>query len=192
MRDHSSIAKAAAPIVDVVRAIRPDQLAAPTPCHDFDVRGLVNHLLYWGPSLEGAARKESVPPPAETDVVDERWAQRLEEQVDRLVDAWGDPSAWEGTTRMGGDYELPAAMVGGMVLGELVVHGWDLGRATGQDPRWDTDVLASVLDEVAASADQGREMGVYGPEVAVPATASTLDRALGLTGRDPQWTPPTP
>jgi uncharacterized protein (TIGR03086 family) len=188
MRDHSSIAKAAAPIVDVVRAIRSDQLDAPTPCAEFDVRGLVNHLLYWGPTLEGSARKESVPPPEAVDVFDDDWARRLAAQVDRLVDAWGDPAAWQGTTVIGGDYELPADLVAGMVVGELVVHGWDLARATGQRPTWDEDVLAFVHEEVAKSAQQGRDMGIYGPEVVVPATASALDRTLGLTGRDPAWT----
>jgi len=189
MRDHSSIAKAAAPLIDTVRGIRTDQLDAPTPCSEFDVRGLLNHILYWGPSLTGAARKESVPPPAEADVFDEHWARRLEAQIDRLVDAWSDPAAWQGTTLLGGTYEMPADLVGGMVLGELVVHGWDLARATGQEPKWDEDVIEFVHDEVAKSAEQGREMGVYGAAVPVPATASTLERALGLTGRDPGWTP---
>jgi uncharacterized protein (TIGR03086 family) len=86
---------------------------------------------------------------------------------------------------MGGPTDLPAALVGGMVVAELVVHGWDLARATGRQPAWDDDLLAYLYDEVAKTAEQGREMGVYGPEVAVPASASLLDRTLALTGRDP-------
>jgi len=70
-----------------------------------------------------------------------------------------------------------------------LVHGWDLGRASGQRPEWDDDVLEFALDEVAKTADQGRAMGVYGAEVVVPDGASTLDRVLGLTGRDPRWKP---
>jgi uncharacterized protein (TIGR03086 family) len=88
---------------------------------------------------------------------------------------------------MGGTYELPADLVGGMVVGEVLVHGWDLGRATGQQPVWDADLLEFVHAEVAKTADQGREMGIYGPAVPVPADASTVDRIVGLTGRDPGW-----
>ena len=43
-------------------------------------------------------------------------------------------------------------------------------------------------DTMFAGVEQGRKMGLYGPEVAVPADAPTLDRILGLTGRDPAWT----
>ncbi|WP_228122431.1 TIGR03086 family metal-binding protein [Saccharothrix syringae] len=124
--------------VEVVSGIGPDQLTAPTPCTDFDVRRLVNHLLFWGPSLEGAARKQAVPPPAgaesDLDLTAGDWAADLTAQLDRTADAWGEPGAWTGTTHMGGPTEMPAEVVGGMVLGEIVVHTWDLARATGQRP----------------------------------------------------------
>lgn len=193
MQPHSLVAVAAAPTIEVFRGIAPDRLDAPTPCSEYDVRGLINHLLFWGPSLEGAARKKSVPPPVESerdaDLTGSDWAARLEAQTDTIVASWSDPGAWDGVTRMGGPMELPAAMIGGMVLGELVVHGWDLARATGQDPRWSSEVLDLTYDMAAKTAEQGREMGVYGPEVPVPGTAPLLDRILGLTGRDPRWTP---
>ncbi len=180
MRD--AMARAAAPLPEVIRHVRPEQLGAPTPCADWAVRDLVNHLLYWAPSLVGAARKETVPPQA----VDEPPAA-LEEHVARLVAAWSRPDAWEGTTHMGGPTPLPATTVGAMVAGELVVHGWDLARATGQHPEWDKEILDYLLEETTRFAAQGREMGVYGAEVPVPRTASTLDRVLALTGRDPGW-----
>lgn len=194
---HELMAKAATPTVAMVRNIKADQLDAPTPCPEYDVRGLVNHLLFWGPSLEGAGRKQPVTPPAASDR-DARLAEgdcmgKFEAQTHSLVAAWSEPEAWEGMTGMGGPMdgpmEMPAAMIGGMVLGELVVHGWDLARATGQELSWDDVVLARVHREVEMTAEQGREMGVYGDQVQVPDTASVLDRILGLTGRDPHWTP---
>ena len=180
---------AAAPTVGVVRHVRSDQLDAPTPCSDWTVRQLVNHQLTGALALGSAARKEQVPPPAgdsTADLIDDSWAARLEEAIGRLVAAWSEPSAWEGSVSLGGN-ERPAAVVGGVVLTELVVHGWDLARATGQDPEWADDLLESVRDNLAKRIEQGRQHGMFGPEVAVSADASALDKLLGLSGRDPNW-----
>jgi uncharacterized protein (TIGR03086 family) len=182
------IARATAPVIGLVRDITPDQLNSPTPCTEYDVRGLVNHLLIWGPSLEGAAHKESVvPPPPETDLTTGDWAADLIRQLERNVAAWSDPAAWEGLTFMAGPSELPAAMVGGMALCELLVHGWDLARGINQQPTWPDDVVTATYEVVAGMAEQGRQAGIFGPEVTVPATASEFDRMIALTGRDPSW-----
>jgi uncharacterized protein (TIGR03086 family) len=104
----------------------------PTPCRDWSVRQLVDHQLEWGPAPVAAARKEPAPPTPVTVGA----SADLEPHFAALTEAWSDPAAWAGVTRLGGPMELPAAMIGGMVLGEVVVHGWDLARATGQHPRW--------------------------------------------------------
>ncbi|GAA3337591.1 hypothetical protein GCM10020358_14420 [Amorphoplanes nipponensis] len=64
--------------------------------------------------------------------------------------------------------------------------------ATGQPVSWDEEVLGFLHDEVAKTAELGRELGEYGAETPVPPDAPVLDRMLGLTGRDPYWarTPP--
>ncbi|HVW43032.1 MAG TPA: TIGR03086 family metal-binding protein [Amycolatopsis sp.] len=182
------VAPAATCLEDVVRTIRPGQLDAPTPCAKYDVRGLVNHLLFWGPSLEGAARKETVPPPGPPETDLGLTTSDLLAQIDRTAKAWSEPAAWEGVTHMGGPAELPAALVGGMIVTELVVHGWDLAKATGRNLTPGDDLLDYLLDEVGKTAEQGRAGGVYGPPVAVPATAPKFDRVLAMTGRNPGWT----
>jgi uncharacterized protein (TIGR03086 family) len=184
------MSNAAEAMAAIVRSIPADQLSAPTPCAEYDVRALVNHLLFWGPSLEAAGRKEVVPPPADTesdaDLTGGDWATTLTAQLDRTVATWSTPAAWEGATRFVGP-ESPAAAIGGMIVIELSVHAWDLASASGQRLVLDDDLLAYLHEEVTASAEMGRQYGVYGPEVAVPASGSTLDRILGLTGRDPAW-----
>lgn len=183
------IPRAVKTAVEVVGDIKPDQLGAPTPCAEYDVRKLVNHLLFWGPSLEGAARKEIVPPPAgeesSLDLTTGDWAADLTAQLTRTAQLWSAPDAWTGTTHMGGPTEMPAEMVGGMVLTEVVVHTWDLAQATGQSPTWDEDLLDQVHRDLVPTAQMGRDLGVYGPEVPVPADAPLLHRILGLTGRKP-------
>lgn len=182
------VAPAGGPIIGLVRTLDPGALTAPTPCAEFDVRALLHHLLQWGPVLEACARKETVAPATDADLVAGDWRGALDAQLARLVTAWSEPAAWAGATSMGGPDEIPAALVGGMVVGELVVHGWDLGRALGMVPSWDEEVVGFVHGDVAATAAMGREAGVYGPEVPVTASAPDLHRLLGLTGRDPAWT----
>ncbi|WP_433008176.1 TIGR03086 family metal-binding protein [Kribbella sp. CA-294648] len=191
MHGHHLMTRAAATTAKVVSAIEPGQLAAPTPCAEYDVRSLINHLLFWGPSLEAAARKEALMPPAaaenDIDLTTGDCTVDLATQLRQTADAWSDPAAWEGLTPLGGQ-NSPAPLIGGMILVEFVVHGWDLARATGQDVSYDDEVLDFVHTETVGHAPFGREMGLYGPEVPVPSTAALLDRTLGLTGRNPHWT----
>ena len=85
---------------------------------------------------------------------------------------------------------------GGEVAGEVGLVGVaELGRqlspvdsaAVGQSPGHRVQ-LRFLCAEVDRTGEQGRAMGVYGPVVPVPTAASTLDRLIGLTGRDPAWT----
>ncbi|MGF0320428.1 TIGR03086 family metal-binding protein [Nocardia fluminea] len=188
MSETERVARAATTLSKIIHTVDPSRLDDPTPCARFDVRALLAHLLFWGPSLVGAARKEAVSPDeSAVDLTVDDWAAAFDSHLDELATAWRDPAAWQGVTYMGGPMELPAPLVGGMVVGELIVHGWDLARATGSTPHWDDDLLRETYDETVATAGQGREMGIYGPEIPVAATAPLLDRILGLTGRDPSW-----
>ncbi|MFC6929240.1 TIGR03086 family metal-binding protein [Actinomadura yumaensis] len=136
-------------------------------------------------------RKESVPQPAaaesDVDLAAGDWRGRLLALLDDITSSWAPPSAWEGETSMGTPHTLPAPVLGDMITGELAMHAWDLAVATGQRLQLPADLLTHLHDTVFASVEQGREMGMYGPQVAVPADAPTLDRILGLTGRDPAW-----
>jgi uncharacterized protein (TIGR03086 family) len=190
MSREQMIDQAVATALEVVENIKPDQLDAPTPCAEFDVRKLVNHLLFWGPPLAGAGRKEQVAPAVEAepqvDLTAGDWAADLTAHFRTLASAWGEPSAWTGMTSVASPAEMPAEVIGAMVVSEVVVHTWDLARATGQAPTWDDELLAFVHADVAATAPEGRAMGLYGPEVPVPADAPLIDRIVGLTGRTPQ------
>ncbi len=189
----SLMADAAAPFAAIARAAARTPLTAPTPCAGWDVRALVNHLLYWGPVLAAAGERSGSAPPAaaeeDVDLVGDGWPTRLVAVVADVAGAWGVPAAWTGTVSLGAPEPLPAGMIGGMALGELVVHGWDLARAAAVDVAWPQPVADAALEAVRGMAAQGRDMGVFGPEVPVPADATALDRALGLSGRDPGWAP---
>ncbi|WP_030911177.1 TIGR03086 family metal-binding protein [Streptomyces sp. NRRL F-5126] len=183
------VERAADRTVPVVRGIEDEQLSWPTPCGDYDVRTLVGHLYRVVVNFRELAAKRDAdftqqPVPLEGD-----WRAGFAEETRRLVAAWAEPGAEEGTT---GAMAMPARTVGSMVLGDLVVHGWDLARATGRTYA-PSGVDATLLDELgqqwAQLAPTGRKMGVFGPEVPVPPGAGRFERLLGLTGRDPEWAP---
>jgi uncharacterized protein (TIGR03086 family) len=173
------IRPAAAEFLRIARGV--SDLTAPTPCAGFDVRGLLDHLLYWGPSLIAAGRRED--PPAPGPVTDD-WRAALEKQTETLVDVFETPSAWTGTTALG-TTQLPSAVVGAMVLGEFVLHGWDLARASGEELHCAPEAAMVVFESAVMMGEQARSLGVYGPAVPVPEDASPLERALGASGRDP-------
>jgi uncharacterized protein (TIGR03086 family) len=77
-------------------------------------------------------------------------------------------------------------VLGGFTTLDILVHGWDLARATGQDPELDAEVAEPVLAFAReAFVDEGARAPSIGPEVAVPAGASVTDRLVGFLGRTP-------
>jgi uncharacterized protein (TIGR03086 family) len=191
MELHGTMEQAARAAIEVARNVKEDQLGLPTPCRDWDVRTLANHLVFWSAfRSEVAARKQTPPEGGENDVdlIVGDWAQVFERQLTKAVAAWAEPTAWEGVTGLAGG-QMPAPLIGQMMIGELVVHGWDLARATGQQLTCSNDVAEIVYQGALEFGEQGREYNIYAEPVPVPESAPLLDRALALTGRDPNWTP---
>jgi uncharacterized protein (TIGR03086 family) len=189
---HDLMAAAADVHTSAARVLADGSLDAPTPCTDWDVRGLVRPLAYWSPVLAATGRRRAPRPPAAEEgavEVGDGWVTHLQVARDDLVAAWSDPGAWSGTVSMGGPDELPAPMIGGMVFGELVLHGWDLTRSAGLAPTWPDEVLIAALPIVEGMAEEGRRMGIFGPRVAVPPGSDLLDRVVAASGRDPRWSP---
>lgn len=187
------IAAAGKELIRVAKGVPDEALSADTPCEKFDVQGLLTHLLYWAPVFQLAAAKEPVPAdrPAEgaQDLAVGDWQTLLADQIGAVAAAWDDPAAWEGMTSIGradlGD--LPAAFVGSLVLTEYSIHGWDLARATGGSFDCDEGVAQAAFGILSQTAEHGRASGAFGSEVLLPADCSVLDRALGVSGRDPNW-----
>lgn len=186
---------ATAHAVPVVRAIPEDRLTAPTPCAEYDVKALVNHLLQVLVQFQALAAKQDSEFGETPDLVAESreagsdWRDRFADEAAKLVAAWAAPGADEGTT---GAMDMPARTVGCMALLDLTVHAWDLARATGQEyePAPESSgVVAALREAVAGLAPTARKMGVFGEPVAVPEGAGELERLLAETGRDPQWAP---
>jgi uncharacterized protein (TIGR03086 family) len=186
-----SLAAQAAEVKRVLVAVRDDQLTEPTPCAGTPVAGLLDHLDGLTVAFRLAAEK-STPggPSASADNLAPDWRTKLPAQLDTLVAAWQKPQAWEGMTDIAG-LRLPGAEVGLVALNEVLVHGWDLAAATGQEYRADsasTQACLEYVEDLATSAPEMRN-AIYGRVVPVSGDAPVLHRLLGQTGRDPRWTP---
>ncbi|MFI5764181.1 TIGR03086 family metal-binding protein [Streptomyces sp. NPDC051563] len=165
-------------------------LSGPTPCPDYTVGTLLGHLTGLAAAFRDAARKELGPttdtaPTTALPVLPADWRAELPRVLGELAEAWTDPAAWTGMTRAGG-VDLPGEIAGLVAVNELVVHGWDLARATGQEYAPDPAALdTSYTFLVAATGEEGGAGDIFGPVVPVPDGTPLLDRAVGLSGRDP-------
>src|SRR5580693_365452 len=171
--------------------VHESQLGRPTPCDDWDVRTLLNHLILWTSySLEARAHGESVG----QDLIDRDFAADpgfaagYRAQLDRALTAWSDPATWEGSLNVMGS-PMPAADVAALNIAEMVLHGWDLAAATGQAYTVSEPAAAAAMRAVAANAELFRQYKGFAEPVEVPASASVLDQVLASSGRDPAWTP---
>ena len=180
---------------DAVRAALADappvDLTSPTPCGDFDLRALVEHVVGTTTAMARLGAGQSLDPAnpwgGGEHAADGDWAGRLRVNLDGIARGWGRPEAWEGEAQVGGS-TMPRPMLGQMALIEVAMHGWDVARALGREVELDEEVADAVDRAVAETAELGRQMGAYGPEVTVPGDAPGLARALGKAGRDPGWT----
>jgi uncharacterized protein (TIGR03086 family) len=186
---------AAREMTRLVNAVRDDQLGDPTPCTRYVLGDLLQHVRELAEAFTLAGRKEqptggSKPPPqGDASVLPAEWRGEIADWLGRLVDTWADPSAWEGTVWIAG-FEAPASAVGVTAANELVVHGWDVARASGQRIILDDAAVASATEFVAMISAPGSEEArgqAFGPAFPVPAGASALDEVIAGNGRDPAW-----
>lgn len=192
MNLHTEMTDAADAAARTVASVDPGQLGQPTPCDEWDTRALVNHLVLWTSySLEARAHGGSVDEKLmDRDFAAEPgFADAYRAQLDRALDAWSDPAVWEGTLDVMGS-ATPAADVAGLNLAEMVLHGWDLAAATGQQYTVSDRAAAAALTAVEANAELFRQYKGFADPVTVAPGAPALDRVLAASGRDPSWSAP--
>ncbi|HEX4830697.1 MAG TPA: TIGR03086 family metal-binding protein [Trebonia sp.] len=188
MNLHPQLTAAAGAAADVVAGVRPAQLDGPTPCTEWDVRALANHLIVWTSySLEKRAHGESVSEEmmARDFTAEPGFAAAYRAQLDRALAAWDDPAAWDRKLDVMGS-QTPAAGVAALSLAEMILHGWDLAVATGQPYAVDAAAAAAAFTAIEANADLFRQYDGFAAPVEVSPDAPVLDRALALSGRDPR------
>ncbi|WP_114905636.1 TIGR03086 family metal-binding protein [Ornithinimicrobium murale] len=174
----------------VVRGVRDDQLDGPTPCTDYTVGDLLDHVSGLSLAFAQAARKEASGPgpSADSSRLPPDWREVVPGRVLALAEAWRDPESWSGQTAAGG-LEMDGATAGLVALDELVLHGWDLAVATGQpfDPdRASVEGAQAFAAQFSGPGTEQMRRGLFGTEVAAPADATRLETLLAMAGRDPR------
>ncbi|MFH8383633.1 TIGR03086 family metal-binding protein [Kitasatospora sp. NPDC018058] len=187
---HPFLARAASAAAGVAAAVPAGQsLDAPTPCGEFDTRALINHwVLYTSHGLEHRARRTELPEELSSRdfTADADWRSAYAAQLERAVAAWADPAAWEGDVDLGGS-PVPAVGIARMLILELVLHGWDVARATGGEIPVDEELALVALEIVEENAELYRQYAGFAEVVPVPDDASAWEHALAASGRDPRW-----
>ena len=167
----------------VVAAVRADQLGDPTPCTGWTVRDVINHLTT-GNLLFAAIVSDGPQPDRSADHLGDDHLAAFRSSVSRLAEAFVKHDVLSGRypTPMG---EGPGALLVSMRFNELMVHGWDIAKATGQstdlDPALAEEALASFERAPFLPRGEGKPFGEAKP---VPDGATAADRLAAYLGRE--------
>jgi uncharacterized protein (TIGR03086 family) len=187
------LVSAAARLSSLIEAVQDDALSRPTPCSEYSVGDLLDHIAgitvaFGGAALKAEGESATMGPQGDASNLDTNWRKSVPQRLEALAGAWQDPDAWSGMTKVGGQ-DIPGEIAGVVAFGELSVHGWDLSRATGLlfDP--DPAGVTPLFELVRQTFDAGQSPRgtAFGPAIAVNEDAPIFDQTLGLLGRDPQW-----
>ena len=178
----------------VIRDITPDQYGASTPCSEWDVRQLVNHLVFGNWMFARAAGGERVAIEGDEDDGDDDELPDMlgddppmafRDSADAVVAAWRRPGAVEQVCHLP-FADLPGAAAMRIHFKDVVTHTWDLARATGQDEDIDPELASEALEiSRAVVNDELRELGAFAPAVDVGDDAPVHHQLVGFLGRTP-------
>jgi uncharacterized protein (TIGR03086 family) len=169
----------------LIAAVRPEQLGDPTPCGDYDVKALVDHILGWMQRFAASANGEVFEGDAgafhsEDPVTD------YHAMSSRLIDGWR-RYGMERTLPSGSGEGTPARQGLGMAIIEYVTHGWDLASGIRAEvPFTDEEFEVALGYGQEMLTDEYRGEGMpFGPRVEVSADAPVGDRFIAFMGRQP-------
>lgn len=173
-------------MIEVLAGVTDDQLTSSSPCTEYTVGDLIDHVDQVSLGATALAHRAAGPPGADPDGahLGPGWRDSVARHVRELGEAWDDPAAWQGTANVPGS-DLSNEMWGKITLTELVVHGWDVANATGQPFGLPEHTLQACLDHVAEFVPHAPVPALWGPPVDVAPDATLLNRVVAITGRVP-------
>ncbi|PZG22559.1 TIGR03086 family protein [Micromonospora craterilacus] len=176
---------------DRVEQVGAGQWSAPTPCPDWDVRTLVNHVVgedRWSVPLFAGRTIAEVGDRYDGDQLGTDPVEAARDAAAQAELAATHPGVLERTVHLSAG-DTPAEEYLHQLIAEHLVHGWDLAVAIGADPRLDADAVAECARWFARRVGDYQQFGLTRPEVGLPTAADEQDRLIAAFGRDPEWTP---
>jgi uncharacterized protein (TIGR03086 family) len=170
----------------IVANVDPMQFARPTPCSELDVRALLNHMVGGNYRFVKIAEGEPGTDFASTgDYVRSDALTPYRDSARAVALAWSDPALLEKTVHLPfGDF--PGLFAIGIHTVEVIVHGWDVARATGQPAELDTELHAVAWQNCKDIDESFRGPGApFGSVVEPPAGATDTQRLMAWLGRHP-------
>jgi uncharacterized protein (TIGR03086 family) len=165
---------------NVMSGVSPERLTDATPCADWNVQQLIDHMVGGTDYLQAALAGE--PPPART----ARTVEDYRVGLDQLRTGLRAPGALEGTCMSPLGFEWPVGHAVAGTFMDTLIHTWDLATATGQDATLEPELVdACIAMFLPDMPERGRASGLVGPAVHAPEDASPQDRLLAEMGRRP-------
>ncbi len=168
-----------------VNGVNADQWHGPTPCSEWDVKQVANHIIgenLWAAELFQGKTIAEVGNRLDGDLAGDDPAAGYAVSVEAAAPVVSAPGAMEATCHLsfgdhtGSDYAAQLFM-------DLLIHGWDIAKATGQDASLDPDLVLECLPIAQQLTTQFRSAGVFGENLAVGADADPQTKLLALVGR---------
>lgn len=192
-RDPSALfARAATAFGGYVHAIEASQWNDPTPCTEWSVRDLVNHLVsedLWAVELFDGRTIADVGSQFDGDLLGADAMARCDGAISGAIHAMSQPTAMTDTVHLSfGD--LPGSEYTMQLFADHLLHAWDLAMAVGQGVEFDHDLVVACRAWFVANEDGYRSGGIIAPRPDLPAGADDLAQLVVAFGRSPNWQPP--
>jgi len=190
MEPYAAFEQAVASTAEIVKGVRTGQMAAPTPCTEWDVRALLNHVigtLWLSEALFTDATPRHPMPPGGLPGSDLAGGDPAAAYAEGAAAALAAAGTGDALTRLHvtplGD--MPGPVLAGFTTLDILVHGWDLAKATGQSAVLDDGLASHVLEFARTAVTPDSRAPRIGPEVAVGNSALVTDQLMAFMGRQP-------
>ena len=169
-----------------VEGLGPEHWSQPTPCEGWDVRELVNHIVagnWWAAELADGATIAEVGDRLDGDTLGEDPLKSYEASAQAAASAFEEPGALERPCAVSYG-PVPGSVYAGHRFLDVLIHGWDLAKATGQSTTLPPDLISGAREVLDPQLDMLRASGEFGDDLS-GGSADPQAALLGLVGRRP-------
>lgn len=177
----------------VVRQAGPDDLTRPTPCSEWSLRELLEHMTAQHHGFAAASRGQGADPGSWAQPAHDDPVAAYEAGCAAALAAFAEPGAVSAPftiPEISPDIQFPGAQAISFHLVDYVVHGWDVARSLGAEFVVDDEVAGAALAVARRVPDGPSRLALgaqFRPRIEVPAGTGILDQALAALGRPPGW-----